>query len=78
VVTRDDPEEYERLLSCLVEPNQAWAKAAPVLALGIARTRFVRNDKPNAAARHDLGQASSHPSIFATCSATREVNSRPQ
>jgi nitroreductase len=66
VATRDDSEEYERLLSCLVEPNQAWAKAAPVLALGVARTRFVRNDKPNAAARHDLGQASSHLSFEAT------------
>ena len=66
VATRDDSEEYERLLSCLVEPNQAWAKAAPVLALGVARTRFVRNGKPNAAAHHDLGQASSHLSFEAT------------
>src|SRR5436305_14716764 len=32
VATRDDPEEFGRLLSCLVEGNQAWAKAAPVLA----------------------------------------------
>ncbi len=60
VATREDGKEYERLLSCLVDPNQAWAKAAPVLALGVARTRFVRNDKPNAAALHDLGAASAH------------------
>ena len=66
VATRDDPDEYERLLSCLVEANQTWAKAAPVLALGIVRTLFVRTDKPNAAARHDLGQASSHLCIAAT------------
>ncbi len=35
VATREDPEEFARLLSCLVEANQAWAKAAPVLALGV-------------------------------------------
>ena len=32
--TKDEPEEFERLLSCLVEGNQVWAQAAPVLALG--------------------------------------------
>ena len=29
VATRDDKEGFERLLSCLVEGNQVWAKAAP-------------------------------------------------
>lgn len=57
VATRAQPEEFARLLSCLVEPNQAWARLAPVLALGIARRTFTRNDKPNAAAEHDLGLA---------------------
>jgi nitroreductase len=66
VATRDGLADYERVLSCLVEPNQAWAKAAPVLALGIARTTFTRNDKSNAAALHDLGAASAHLSFEAT------------
>ncbi len=66
VATKDDPAEYERLLSCLVEANQAWAKAAPVLALGVTRTRFTRNDKPNAAAHHDLGAASAQLTFEAT------------
>ena len=57
VATRADADAFERLLSCLVEPNQAWAKHAPVLALGVTRERFTRNDKPNAAAEHDLGLA---------------------
>ena len=48
VATRDDPEEYERLLSCLVEANQAWAGGAPVLMLAVASHRFSRNNKPNA------------------------------
>ena len=50
VATRDDPNGFALLLSCLVEGNQAWAKAAPVLALGCTRLTFVRNGQPNAAA----------------------------
>jgi len=57
VATRREPEAFERLLSCLVEGNQAWARHVPVLALGITRDTFTRNDKPNPAARHDLGLA---------------------
>jgi hypothetical protein len=33
VATKANAEEFERLLTCLVEANQAWAKAAPVLAI---------------------------------------------
>lgn len=57
VATKENPEEYERLLSCLVEPNQAWARHAPVLVLAVVQTRFERNDKANPAAEHDLGLA---------------------
>jgi len=66
VAAADAADEFEQLLSCLVEANQAWARAAPVLALGVARRLFARNSKPNAAARHDLGQASSHLCFEAT------------
>jgi nitroreductase len=58
VATKDDPLEYERLLACLVEFNQRWAKQAPVLVLSVAKKHFERNDKPNAHARHDVGLAS--------------------
>src|SRR5271157_2187458 len=43
VATNVDSKEFERLLSCLVEGNQAWAKAAPVLAIGCTSLNFVRN-----------------------------------
>ena len=66
VATRDEPEEYARLLSCLVEGNQAWAKAAPVLALGCTSLNFTRNGQPNAAAVHDLGLASANLVLEAT------------
>ena len=66
VATKPDPKEFERLLSCLVEGNQAWAKAAPVLAVGCTSLNFVRNGKPNAAAVHDLGLASANLVLEAT------------
>lgn len=66
VAKRENPEEFHALLSCLVEGNQVWAKAAPVLALGIVRLRFVRNDKPNRAAVHDLGLAAGNLLVEAT------------
>ncbi len=43
VATRAQKTEFERLLSCLVEGNQVWAKAASVLALGVATLSFKRN-----------------------------------
>ena len=66
VATKASPAEYERLLSCLVEGNQAWARAAPVLALGCASLHFALNGQPNAAAEHDLGLASATLALEAT------------
>ena len=66
VAKKENPEEFQRLLSCLVEGNQVWAKAAPVLALGIAKLRFARDDQPNRAAIHDLGLAAGNLVVEAT------------
>jgi nitroreductase len=66
VATQENPAEFERLLSCLVEGNQPWAKAAPVLALGCAALNFAGNKQPNAVALHDLGLASATLSLEAT------------
>src|SRR5271165_4025856 len=66
VATKANPAEFERLLSCLVEGNQPWAKVAPVLALGCTRLLFSQNNKPNAAAIHDLGLASATLTMEAT------------
>ena len=66
VATKSDPDAFERLLSCLVEGNQEWAAAAPVLALGCTSLRFTLNGQPNAAAIHDLGLASANLTFEAT------------
>jgi len=58
VAVRSQPAPFERLLSCLVEANQVWARNVPMLALGVVRESFARNDRPNATALHDLGLAS--------------------
>jgi nitroreductase len=41
----------------LIEFNQGWAKSAPVLILGAAKTTFSHNNAPNAVALYDLGAA---------------------
>ena len=66
LATKREPDEFDRLLSCLVEGNQGWAADAPVLALGCTSLRFTRNGKPNAAAIHDLGLASATLTLEAT------------
>ena len=66
LATKDNPADFQRLLSCLVEGNQAWAQAAPVLALGCTNLYFKLNNKPNAAAVHDLGLASATLTLEAT------------
>lgn len=40
VATKEDSTQFTQILSCLVEGNQTWAKAAPVLALGIVSLKF--------------------------------------
>jgi nitroreductase len=57
VATRDDAVEFARLLSCLVEGNQAWASHVPVLMVSLARLNFKQNGKPNRTAIHDVGLA---------------------
>ena len=66
IASRENPGEFARLLSCLVPANQAWAKAAPVLVLGIVSQRFSKTHKDNRAAVHDLGLASANLVMEAT------------
>ena len=66
VATKENPEHFQQLLSCLVEGNQIWAKNAPVLALGIASLKFTSNEQDNRAAIHDLGTATGNLVVEAT------------
>ena len=67
VATKEDPENFAKLLGTLVEFNQTWAKHAPVLALSVAHLKGAKGE-PNRVAQHDIGSASSQ--------LTFEANSR--
>jgi nitroreductase len=66
VAERQNPEEFERLLSCLNETNRRWAKRAAVLMLSVARTTFTHNGKQNPHAVHDVGLAVAQLTLQAT------------
>ncbi|WP_068819642.1 nitroreductase family protein [Phormidesmis priestleyi] len=65
VATQDNPDEFSRLLECLAEGNQVWAKNAPVLMLSVAKLTFTFNGVENRHAFHDVGAASANLAIEA-------------
>lgn len=66
IATKDDPEGFAKLLSCLVEDNIEWAQHAPVLMMTVAKLNFERNGKPNRHAFHDVGLAAENMVLQAT------------
>ena len=66
VATRDNPAEFARMLGCLMEGNQVWAKHAPVLMISVAKLTFAHDGKANRHAFHDLGAASASMTFQAT------------
>ena len=66
IATKEDSVEFGRLLGCLVESNQVWAKTAPVLVLGVVSLQFAKNKQDNRAAVHDLGLAAGNLLVEAT------------
>jgi len=68
VATKDDAENFAKMLGVLVEFNANWAKDAPVLALSVAHLKTNRDGKPNRVAVHDVGSA--------TAQLTFEANTR--
>lgn len=63
--TRKEPEAFARVLSCLTEYNQGWAKGAPVVGISVAKLNFDRDGSPNRHAYHDVGQAAANLAIEA-------------
>jgi nitroreductase len=57
LATQDQPDEFAKLLGCLVPGNQTWAKHAYALVLSVAKLAFARNGSPNRHAYHDVGLA---------------------
>ncbi|BAW97341.1 nitroreductase family protein [[Synechococcus] sp. NIES-970] len=57
IATKADPVAYGKMLDCLVETNQAWAKNAYILMISVGKSNFTRNDNPNPYGMYDVGQA---------------------
>jgi nitroreductase len=65
VATKDEPEEFAKLLRVLVPFNQGWASSAPVLLLSLA-VAVNAEGKENKYAHHDVGAAAAQLTIQAT------------
>lgn len=65
VARKEEPQVYERLLGCLKEGNQRWARLAPVLILSVAKRTF-EDGSPNRHAFHDVGLAAENLVLQAT------------
>ncbi len=63
---RQETDRFERMLSCLVEFNAAWARNAAVLMFPLAQLAFTRGGKPNRNAFYDVGAAMAFLSLEAT------------
>jgi len=66
VATKDDPEDYKKVLESFVEFNQGWAKSAPVIALSVAGHKMPHDGSANRHAFHDVGQAAANLALQAT------------
>jgi len=66
VATKDDPENFKRVLETFVEFNQGWAKNAPVVALSVAAHKMPHDGSQNRHAFHDVGQAATTLALQAT------------
>lgn len=65
VVGRRGSATHEKIFATLMGFNQGWAGKAPVLILGVAKTKFSHNESPNGYAVYDLGAASSYLTLQA-------------
>ena len=57
VARKEEPEEFARMLSCLVPGNVTWAQHVPVLLISVAKLQFEHNHETNRHAVHDTGIA---------------------
>ncbi|MDP9171521.1 MAG: nitroreductase family protein, partial [Acidobacteriota bacterium] len=66
VATKDEPEEFARLLKLLVPPNRAWAQTAWALGITAGKKTFTANGAPDRFGLHDAGAALSTLALQAT------------
>jgi nitroreductase len=65
IARRQDEDDFQRMMGCLMEANRTWASQAGALVVTVIRQSFEYNGKPNRVALHDLGQAAAHLALQA-------------
>lgn len=63
---KSKPDGFEKMLGCLLEANQVWAKYAGALLIAVSKENFSHNGTPNRVHAYDLGQAVAQLSLQAT------------
>jgi nitroreductase len=64
--TKEQSELWTKIFDALNDGNKIWVENAPLLIASFVRRNFIRNDRPNGAARYDLGGANAFLSLQAT------------
>lgn len=57
LVAENGSESFDKMIDCLMDGNQPWAKNAPLMILSLAKKNFERNNTENRHAMHDVGAA---------------------
>ena len=65
IATKEDPENFQKVLSTFVEFNQGWAKNAAAVGLSVAGHKMPHDGSQNRHAFHDVGQAATTLSLEA-------------
>ena len=68
IATRDQAEEFDKMVSCLMDKNQRWVRSGsvPFLMIALSKKTFTYNGKPNRAHIHDIGLAMGNFVVQAT------------
>lgn len=68
IATRDQRDEFDKMLSCLMDKNQRWIRSSgvPFLMIVLSKKTFTYNGKPNRVHTHDIGLSMGNFLIQAT------------
>ncbi|MCK9425117.1 MAG: nitroreductase family protein [Ignavibacteriaceae bacterium] len=65
VVTKNEPEQFNKMIGVLLEGNKQWASKASALVLTVASLRSAKNNTENFHALYDLGACVANLSLQA-------------
>lgn len=66
VITRDDPEQFNKMIDLLMDGNKSWASTAFALVLTVTTQQFLYNGSNNFHAQYDLGSSVANLILQAT------------